>query len=126
MVITANITTIAATPANVLVWLLFCGAAEGDVEAARAVSLIEVIWLVEFVGAIERVVVELVVIGSVVVVGGVYGTTATLNSTWAEATTAPLSEAIKYAFTCNTQVPKVVGAVALFVIEIVKTAVTGA
>ena len=31
-------------------------------------------------------------------------------------TTAPFTAAIKYAFTCSTQAPKVVGAVALFVI----------
>jgi hypothetical protein len=61
-----------------------------------------------------------------VVVVAVYGTTTTLNSWCAEATTPPFIAAIKYAFTCNTQVPKVVGAVALFVIETVKTGVTGA
>ena len=69
---------------------------------------------------------ELVIICSVVVVVGVYGTTTTLNSWCAEATTPPFKAAIKYAFTCNTQVPKVAGAVALLVIETVKPAVTGA
>ena len=122
--ITANTTTIAATAASEPVGLVFSEAAE-EPEVVR-LSLIAAIWLVEFAGVIERVVIELVVICSVVVVGGEYGTTSTLNSTWAEATTAPFIEAIKYALTCNTQVPKVVGAVALLVIDIVKVALTGA
>ena len=92
--IAANTITIAATPANVLVRLPFSGAAS-ELEVVREVSLIEAIWLVELVGTIERVVVELAATSSVVVVGGVYGTTTTLNSTWDEATTAPLTEAIK-------------------------------
>jgi len=123
--IAAITTIIAATPANVLVRLAFSGAA-GKLEVVRDVSFIVVIWVVEFVGIIEMVVVELATICSVVVVGAEYGTTTTVNNRCDEATTAPFTEAIKYAFTCNTQDPKTVGAVALLAIEIVKTALTGA
>jgi hypothetical protein len=79
------------------VCVVFSGAA-AEVEVANGVSLIEVIWLVEFVNIRDRLVVELVVlviICSVVVVGGAYGTTTTLNNTWAEVTTPPFIAAIK-------------------------------
>ena len=90
--ITANTTRIATITSVLLFWLAVSDAAE----VAKDISLIEVIWLVEFTDIRDRVVVELVVICSVVaVVVGVYGTTTTLNSWWAEAITAPFIEAIR-------------------------------
>ncbi len=93
--IAANTTTIAATAAKVLVVRLVFSGTAGKLEVVRDVSLIEVISLVEFVGIIDSVVVELAAICSVVVVGAEYGTMSTVNSKWDEATTAPLTEAIK-------------------------------
>jgi len=105
---------------------MFCNSVVG-LEVVEDVS-VAVIWLVEFSGIRNMVVVELVVICSlvIVVVVGVYWTTTTLNSWWADATIPPFIEAIRYALICNTQVPNVVGAVALLVTETVKPAVTGA
>jgi len=105
---------------------LLC-ASVGGLEVAEDVSL-AIIWLVEFRGIRNMVVVELVAICSLVieVVVGVYWTTTTLNNWWADATIPPFIEAIRYALICNTQVPKVVGAVALLVTETMKPAVTGA
>lgn len=94
MKIAANTATIAATAAIEPVGLAFSDAAE-ELEVVKGVSLTGAIRLVEFAVVIERVVVELLGTCSVVVVGGEYGTTSTLNSTWAAATTAPFIEAIK-------------------------------
>jgi len=123
----AKTTKRAAAAISVPFWLVLSATADKP-EVVEDNSLIEVIWLVEFTGArIIVVVVELAVICSlVVVVVGVYWTTTTLNNWCAEATIPPFSEAIRYALICNTQLPKVVGAVAVLVIETVKTADTGA
>lgn len=93
--IAANTTTMAATAANVLVVRLVFSDAAGKLELVRDVSFIEVIVVVEFVGIIEMVVVELTAICSVVVVGAEYGTTTTVNNRCDEATTAPFTDAIK-------------------------------
>ena len=67
--ITTTTITIAATLSKVLFWLVVSSAVE-ELDDSSDVSLLTV-WLVEFVGIMKRVVVELVVNSSVVVGGGV-------------------------------------------------------